>query len=98
MVAYGATDGSTYSMPIKSRDFKDIKKINCKDTYEVYQGTTKIAISYEPADFESTVKWSKGDENFSVDSYDSNAKINLVIIVVYPIIFYLPIKSIINNN
>lgn len=77
LVAYGATDGSTYSMPIKSRDFKDIKKINCKDTYEVYQGTTKIAISYEPADFESTVKWSKGDENFSVDSYDSNAKINL---------------------
>ena len=77
LVAYGSTDGSTYSMPIKSRDFKDIKKINCKDTYEVYQGTTKIAISYEPADFESTVKWSKGDENFSIDTYDSNAKINL---------------------
>lgn len=77
LVVYGALANNSYKVVIKSRDFKDIKKINCKDTYEVYQGTTKIAISYEPADFESTVKWSKGDENFSVDTYDSNQKINL---------------------
>ena len=77
LVVYGAKEGGNYKVVINSRDFKDIKKINCKDTYEVYQGTTKITLSYEPADFESKVKWSEGNDVFSVSAYDYNEKTNL---------------------
>lgn len=75
LAVVGPSVGSKYNVVIKSRDFKDIKKIDCKDVYEVYKGKTTIKLSFDPKDNESSVKWSEGKEGtFVVSGYDYEKK------------------------
>ena len=75
LAVVGPYVGKDYNLVIKSRDFKDIKKIDAKDVYEVYKGKTNIKLTFDPKDNESSVKWSEGKQGtFLVSGYDYEKK------------------------
>ena len=79
LVVYGPHVGNEYKVVINSRDFKDIKSITVKDYYEVYLNSkTQIPLSFSPADFESTIKWSSAaDKPVEITNYDYESKSTL---------------------
>lgn len=73
---YSTKTGDQCSVDIKSRDFKDIKKITVQENYEVYRGSkTPITLTYEPSDHESSITWTNQNEDcLEIRNYDSETK------------------------
>jgi len=68
--ASGVTNGNEYTITIKSRDFKDIKKLTGVKEVNVYKGDKKnLTINMDPVDNESTIKYTG-----ALTGYDSDNK------------------------
>lgn len=71
----GASAGVEYIINIKSRDFKDIKKLSGDKTYTVYKGSKKqITINMDPVDNESKITYSGALTNYDVDKKEYTPK------------------------
>ena len=65
----GVTNGTKYSINVKSRDFIDIKKLSGTTEYTVYKGSKKqITINMDPADNESTIAYSGALTNYDKEN------------------------------
>ena len=73
---YSSKTGEQCSVDIKSRDFKDIKKITVQEKFEVYRGSkTPITLTFDPADNESSIKWTNQNEDcMEIRNYDTDSK------------------------